>query len=81
MPSSWPSSDTSIASLATVRRRPAAVSTGALGTAEVRPLDMTAALGALGDGGKVTKPRQPTTQRARKPATAYILTDIPSGTG
>ena len=30
---------------------------GALGTVEVRPLDMTAAFGAFGNGGKVTKPR------------------------
>ena len=30
---------------------------GALGTVEVRPLDMTTAFGAFGNGGKVTKPR------------------------
>jgi penicillin-binding protein 1A len=30
---------------------------GALGTVEVRPLDMTAAFGAFGNGGKVTEPR------------------------
>ena len=30
---------------------------GALGTVEVRPLDMTAAFGAFGNGGKVTQPR------------------------
>jgi len=30
---------------------------GALGTVEVRPLDMTSAFGAFGNGGKVTKPR------------------------
>ena len=30
---------------------------GALGTVEVRPLDMTAAFGAFGNGGRVTKPR------------------------
>jgi membrane peptidoglycan carboxypeptidase len=30
---------------------------GALGTVEVRPLDMTAAFGAFGNGGQVTKPR------------------------
>jgi penicillin-binding protein 1A len=30
---------------------------GALGTVEVRPLDMTAAFGAFGNGGKVTRPR------------------------
>ncbi len=30
---------------------------GAIGTVEVRPLDMTAAFGAFGNGGKVTKPR------------------------
>jgi penicillin-binding protein 1A len=30
---------------------------GALGTVEVRPLDMTAAFGAFGNNGKVTKPR------------------------
>ena len=30
---------------------------GAIGTVEVRPLDMTAAFGAFGNGGKVTRPR------------------------
>ena len=30
---------------------------GALGTVEVRPLDMTATFGAFGNGGKVTEPR------------------------
>jgi membrane peptidoglycan carboxypeptidase len=30
---------------------------GALGTVEVRPLDMTTAFGAFGNGGKVTRPR------------------------
>jgi penicillin-binding protein 1A len=30
---------------------------GAIGTVEVRPLDMTAAFGAFGNDGKVTKPR------------------------
>jgi membrane peptidoglycan carboxypeptidase len=30
---------------------------GALGTVEVKPLDMTAAFGAFGNGGKVTQPR------------------------
>ncbi|MFV2064794.1 MAG: transglycosylase domain-containing protein, partial [Chloroflexota bacterium] len=30
---------------------------GALGTVEVRPLDMTTAFGAFGNGGKVTQPR------------------------
>jgi membrane peptidoglycan carboxypeptidase len=30
---------------------------GALGTVEVRPLDMTSAFGAFGNGGKVTRPR------------------------
>ena len=30
---------------------------GALGTVEVRPIDMTTAFGAFGNGGKVTKPR------------------------
>ena len=30
---------------------------GALGTVEVRPIDMTAAFGAFGNGGKVTRPR------------------------
>ena len=30
---------------------------GAIGTVEVRPLDMAAAFGAFGNGGKVTRPR------------------------
>ena len=47
---------------------------GALGTVEVRPLDMTATFGAFGNGGKVTKPRYilkvavPTARSSTRPA-------------
>jgi membrane peptidoglycan carboxypeptidase len=54
---------------------------GALGTVEVRPLDMTAAFGAFGNGGRVTRPRHilkvlgprgEVIYEARKPTTVQV---------